>query len=227
MADRAELSTTPGVTTSEPPVLRSPRTTEQQRELLALRPRAWEYLLYGGMLWQRRHALESKWQDHELGYARRARQYLDNREAFRFVGNASKDLQACVQNLLRVLDPRAQERAFGPPGQPGDPALIEHIATRLVEVYEEMLDVAATLRGVGVSREMVPLMGATAQLTDTPLRRIRDFIDQLVAEVDSLPERLALDKPITISLTLTLTIDKKALKHFEQEMARAKRKLGI
>lgn len=70
-------------------------------------------------------------------------------------------------------------------------------------------------------------MEAVAHLTDTPLRQIRDFIDQLVAEFDSLPERLTLDKPITISLTLTLTLDKKALKYFEQEMARVKRELRI
>ena len=98
-------------------MLRSPRTAEQQRELLALRPRAWEYLLYAGVLWQRRHALESKWLDHELSYARPTRQYLDNREAFRFLGNVSKNLRACCQNILRMLDPKAQERAFGPLGR--------------------------------------------------------------------------------------------------------------
>jgi hypothetical protein len=126
-----------------------------------------------------------------------------------------------------MLDPGVQRRAFGPLGEPGDPALIEHIATRLVEVYEEMLDVAATLRGVGVSEEMAPLMEAAARLTDTPLRTIRDFIDQLVAEVDSLPERLALDLPVTISLTVALTIDEEARKYFDQEMARTRKRIGI
>lgn len=162
-----------------------------------------------------------------MSYASPTRQYLDNREAFHFVVVTSNDLQACGQNIRRMLDPRAQEQAFGPLGQPDDPALIEHIASRLVEIYEEMLDVATRLRGVGVSQEMAPLMEAVAHLTDTPLRQIRDFIDQLVAEFDSLPERLTLDKPITISLTLTLTLDKKALKYFEQEMARVKQELRI
>jgi hypothetical protein len=108
-----KLTTTPGVTTSEPPVLRSPRTTEQQRELLALRPKAWEYLLYAGVLWQRRHALESKWRDHELSYASPTRQYLDNREAFHFVVVTSNDLQACGQNIRRMLDPEPRSRLLG------------------------------------------------------------------------------------------------------------------
>lgn len=223
-----KLLTTAGVTNPEPaPVLRSPRTAEQQRELLARRPRAWEYLLYAGALWQRRYALEPKWLDHELGYARLTGRYLDNSEACALMSGITKDLRGCSRNMMKMLDPAAQTRAFGPPGQPGDPALIEHIATRLIDAYEEMLDAAATLRGVGVSEELAPVMEAAARMTDTPLRQIRDFIDQLVVEVDSVPERLALNKPIYINLMLTLTIDKDALENFEREMTRAKQKLNI
>jgi hypothetical protein len=211
-----KLSARPGITASEPPVLRVPRTSDQQRELLAQRPEAWEYLLYAGVLWQRREALEPKWRDHELGYARRSGRHFDDREAIDFLGNAFDDLKTFGPNVLRMLDPRAQERAFGAPGQAGNPVLIEHIATRLVDVYEEILDVAATLRGAGVSEEITPLMEAAARLTDTPLREIRDFIDQLVAEVDRVPDRLATGEPIVIELTLTLTIDDDALKNLER-----------
>ncbi len=221
-----KLSAAPGVTAAELPVLRVPRAPEQQRELLARRPDGWEYLLYAGVLWQRRQALEPKWRDHELGYARRTGQHLDSRQTLSFLNNAFDDLTACGPNIERMLAPNAQERAFGPLGQPGDPALIEHIATRLVGIYEEMLDIAAALRATGVPEEMEPLMQAAAQLTDTPLREVRDFIDQFVASADSLPERLALNQPIIIELTLTLTIDEEALKSFQREMKRAKRRLG-
>lgn len=222
-----KLSAAPGVTTAEPPVLRVPRTADQQRELLAQRPDAWEYLLYAGVLWQRREALELKWRDHELGYARRTGQHLDDRQATSFLGNTLRDLSAFGPNVLKMLDPKAQERAFGALGEPGNPALIEHIATRLVEIYEEVLDIAAVLRGTGVTEEMEPVMEAAARMADTPLREIRDFIDQLVTEADSLPERLALDEPITITLTLTLTIDEETSRAFEHELERAKRRLGM
>jgi hypothetical protein len=222
-----KLSATPGVTTAELPVLRVPRTSDQQRELLAQRPSAWEYLLYAGVLWRRREALEPKWRDHELGYARRTGQHFDDRAAIDFLGNAFHDLKTFGPNILKMLDHRAQVRAFGPPGQPGDPALIEHIATRLVEVYEDTLDIAATLRGAGVSDEIEPLMEAAARLTDTPLGEIRDFIDELVTIADSLPERLAASKPTTIELELTLTINDEALQNLEREFERTKRRLGI
>ena len=53
-----KLSAAPGMTTTSRPLLRSPRTVEQKRELLARRPEGWEYLLYAGVVWQRREALE-------------------------------------------------------------------------------------------------------------------------------------------------------------------------
>jgi hypothetical protein len=222
-----KLSSVPGVATKELPLLRVPRTLDQQRELLAQRPHGWEYLLYAGVLWQRREELEPKWRDHELGYTRRTGQHLDDRQAISFLSNAFDDFTACGPNMLKMLDPRAQERAFGAPGEPGDPALIEHIATRFVGVYEEMLDIATILRGTGVSQQMSSLMETAAHLTDTPLREIRDFIDQLVAECDRIPDRLALDQPVTIMLTLTLTIDEGALKSFHREMKRARRRIKI
>ncbi len=220
-----KLAAVPGMTTSRPPLLRSPRTVEQKRELLAQRPEGWEHLLYAGVLWQRRQAIEWKYRDHELSYARRSGQHLNDSEALTLLGGATKDFGVCIADLVRMIDPQVQERAFGPPGQPGNPALIEHIATRFVEVYEEILDIAARLRGTGVSDNMASVRDAAVHLTDTPLREIRDFIDQVIIEADTIPERLARDEPINITVTLTLTMDDGAEKHFYREMERARHEL--
>jgi len=220
-----KLEATPGITTSRPPLLRSPRTLDQKRELLAERPEAWEYLLYAGVLWQGCQDLEAKWRDHELGYARRTGQHLDEREALRHISGAMDDFKACMANLLKMLDSQARELAFGPPGQPGDAMLIEHLATRFIEVYEEILDIAARLRGARVSDNMTSVMDAAAHLADNPLKQIRDFIDQIVVETDAIPDRLALDEPITITLTLTLSIDDEAQKRIDLELDRAKKML--
>ena len=219
-----KLAATPGISTSgPPPLLRCPRTAEQKRELLAQRPEAWEYLLYAGILWQQREALEWKWQDHELGYARRSGQHLDDDEALTLINTTMNDLVVCAASLVRMLNSQAIDRAFGPPGQPGDPALIEHLATRFVGIYEEVLNLAARLRSVSVSSNMASIMDSAAHLTDTPLREIRDFIDQVIAETDTIPERLERDEPITVRLTLTLTGDEKAVKRLNREMKRARR----
>jgi TIR domain len=222
-----KLSAAPGVASSQQPLLRSPRTAEQKRELLAQRPECWEYLLYAGVLWQCREALEPKWRDHELGYGRRTGGYLDDRQAPSFISHAANDLAACSHNVVRMLDMDAQQRAFGTADHPADSALIEHIATRFVEGYEEMLDVAARLRGAGVSNDLRPLMEAAAHLTDTPLREIRDFIDQFVADTDKVPELLSApgDETITVRLSLVLTSDDTAQKRFEGELKRVRRRL--
>jgi hypothetical protein len=124
-----------------------------------------------------------------------------------------------------MLDSQARDRAFGLPGQPGDPTLIEHLATRFVEIYEEVLDIAAGLRSVRVSNNMTSVMDAAAHLTDTPLKEVRDFIDQVIAETDTIPDRLTCDEPITIRLMLDLTADQKAAKHLDREVKRARRKI--
>lgn len=132
-----------------------------------------------------------------------------------------RDLSACTDNVIRMLKPQGRERAFGLPGQPGDPALIEHIADRFIEVYEEILDATARLRGARVSKNMEPVMDSAASMADGPLKQIRNFIDQLVAETDTIPERLARDEDVIINLTLILKIDKETTTRVEWEMDRA------
>ena len=221
-----KLSATPGVTSAPPPLLHSPRTVEQKRELLAQRPDGWEYLLYAGEIWRRRHSLESRYLDHEIGYARRTRQHLDDGEALDLMRGAMTDFSACMTNTVRMLKPQARERAFGLSGQPGDPALIEHIAARFIDVYEEILDIAAKLRGTGVSKDMEPVMDSAAHLVDTPLKEIRDFIDQFIAQADSIPDRLAREEPVTIELALILTIDDDAKRRLQQDMNRVEQRFA-
>jgi hypothetical protein len=215
------------MTNPEQPKLLVPRNADQQRELLAQRPPAWEYLLYAGVLWQRRQALEAKWRDHQLGYGRRTGRHFNDREAIDFVSNVFKDLSAAGPNILRMLDKRAQEQAFGLPGEPGNPELIEHIATRLVEVYENIMDMASTLRGAGVSGILAPYLEASARLTDTPLREIRDFVDEFVAMADGLPDRIAAGESIVVQMKLTLTIDDEALADLSRERKIAAGHLGL
>ena len=216
-----KLLVTPGMTSSERPLLRSPRTLDQKRELLAQRPDGWEYLLYAGTMWLGRQALESKWLDHELGYARPSGQRIDDHEAIRLVSSSMRDLSVCTDNVMRMLNPQGRDRAFGLPGQPGDPALIEHIADRFIEVYEAILDAAVRLRGARVSKNMESVMDCAARMADGPLKQIRDFIDQLVAETDTIPERLARDEDIIINLALILTIDNETKTRVKREMDRA------
>jgi hypothetical protein len=124
-----------------------PRTDEQAGQLLTQRPAAWEYLFFAGVLVQGRDALEPKWRDHQLRYARSAGSALSDDDIPYFVQSAFRELAGLTNNIERILDREATERAFGPPGASGDPVQIEHLGRRLLDVYEGLLDWSARIRG--------------------------------------------------------------------------------
>jgi hypothetical protein len=190
-----------------------PRSSAEQRALLAQRPQAWEYLLFAGALWQGRERIQPKLRDHELRLAQRADRYMDLREAIPYFPRALRQASRISEGLMRVFDPGIQRRAFGGPGEPGDPDRIDHLASRVVGAAEELLDWAANLRAIQVPSELAEVFELTAQAADQPLEDILGFIEAYVIQAEGIPELLAQpgDETISLSLTLTLTVDEELL----------------
>jgi hypothetical protein len=211
------------------PVTQVPRTADQLRELVNQRPLDWEYRLFAGVLLQSMNALESKWRDHELRYAPGDGRYFDAETAVGYLTHAWQRAGTFGAGLERILDRQAQTRAFGLPGQSGDSARIEHLAQRLVGIYEACLDWAADLRSISVPSELSKSFDLAAQVMDRPAEDIRQFIDQYVAEVEGFPEMLAKspDEPIMIQMTLSFTLDDRILAEYQKELRRARRRLGL
>ncbi len=209
-------------------VIHVPRTADQQRRLLDQRPLLWEYLLFAGVLAQGKDRLEPKWRDHQLRYVRRSGGLLDDSQAITFIQGAIDDAVVLANNVVRVLDRQAQEGAFGLQGVSGDPVQIEHIAQRVVEIYEGFLDCAARIRSAAISDHLKRLFELAASWVDMPITQIRDFIDQCVAEVNRMPDRLANpdDRPIYVRLDLVIGEDNRIISDFNQEMKRV-RKRGL
>jgi hypothetical protein len=205
--------------------LHAPRTPEQQRELLAQRPPAWEYLHFAGVLAQGKDALEPKWRDHQVRYVRRSGLALTNEQVSDFIQAAASELAGYTNNIDRILDTNAQERAFGPPGVSGDAVQIEHLGHLLLDVYENLLDWSARVRGTTASDQFTRLFELVASFADNPINEMRAFIDQYVAEADSLPERLADEnhEPIHIVMYLTFTFDEHLSAEYNREMKRLTR----
>lgn len=220
-----KLADTPGTSSPPPAIMGVPRTPEEQRQLLAQRPPGWEYMLYASVLLARRSALEEKWRDNEIRYARRTGTYMDFRAAIDYLSPALEDAGMIVKQINRVLGPDAQEAAFGAVGQAGDPARIEHLATRLMAVYEELLDWAAGVRGLGVPKELQDALELTARLTEFPTRQIREFVDYYVAEVEQIPERLQLGEPVRLEMTLKIDMDDEVLSAYKEELDRLRKEI--
>jgi hypothetical protein len=198
-----------------------PRTASETEELLAVRPPAWEYLHFAGVLAQGLDALELKWHDHQMQMPRGPRRHLESGELSASIGWIVRRTEA----LMRVFDPGIQEKAFGAPGEPGDPVRIRHFAMTIVNTYEALMDWAAELRNTTTPLLLDEAVAIVPQMVDQPLKDIRDFIESAVRETSALPARMAEAKqtgePITIHLTMVLTVDQQVMDDFSSALQRA------
>jgi hypothetical protein len=187
---------------------RVPRSPDEEEALLRVRPDGWEYMYFAAVLLRCRNALEPRYRDHELRLARPARRSaLDGAESIRFILGSFPEVRMLTDNVNRVLDAAAQEQAFGAPGDPGDPAQIEHLASRLISVYDGLLNWAARLRSTPVEEVFERMVELTSRFVDGPIRQFRDFVTRVVAECDRLPSLLRTETPEPIVLTLTLKLE--------------------
>ena len=204
-----------------PEIDRVPRTPAEEAALLQGRPSGWEHLLFAAVLRRRMETLEPKYRDHELRYARPdTGPVLGFEAAVNFICDAFDEAAALLMNVERVLDERAQERAFGPPGHPGDPLRIQHLAGRLIDVYEGMLDWAARLRAARLPDRFARSVELACLHVDGPIKDFREFVDRAVVEIDRLPALLRKGEPTNIELKLTLTGDDELVNEFLREAAR-------
>jgi hypothetical protein len=207
---------------SEPAPAGVPRTPKELQELVAGHVDGWEFLLFAAVLLQGKNDLELRWRDHQLRLPTADYHRLDEEEVAGYLGATFGRLGWTLGPIERVF--AAQEDAFGKPGEPGDPALIEHFAGWVIELYRRMLDWAATVRSAGVPEEFELAVELASQAADLPLERIRSFIDETVAAVDQLPAKLVAPKskrePIELRLTLTLEADNELMGAAVDELRR-------
>jgi hypothetical protein len=203
-----------------------PITAEQRRQLLAQRPPGWEYMLFTGVLVQGSAAVEPKWRDHQLRYVRRSGPALSDADVSSFIQGALGELAGITGNIERIFDTQAKDRAFGPPGVSGNPVEIEYLGQRVIELYEGLLDWSARVRGMPTPEQFRRALELQAAFVDSPLREMRAFIAQCIAEVGRLPGLLAeeSDEPINVVLRITFDIDSHVLSQFNREMKRLTRR---
>jgi hypothetical protein len=214
--------------TVEPEIDRVPRTTDDEAILLRVRPDGWEYLLFASVLRRRMDALEPKYRDHELRFARPAQgSRLTEHDAMAFLTAAFGEAGVLVGNVNRVLDKAAQERAFGPLGEPGDAAQIEHLAERLIDVYESLIDWAARLRGTRADDEFERAIELASRFVDLPIQQFREFVERVVTEMDRLPALLRADEPVRLTLTLEVSIEEGVEEELHDELERLEGTYGL
>ncbi len=196
---------------------RVPRTSEEIAVLLSERPNCWEYLLYAGVLKQGIDAVEDKYRDHVLEYAPRNGKYLRGDEVLDATETNMALLLSLSESFDRVLDPRTQDVVFGRPGEQGDADRIIHLARRLVSVYEEFLDCAATLRGTSVSSDAARrVLDTQARWANQPIEVIRRLVADYVAVMDTAVERTAAGENLAVEMNVKLELDDGVVEQYNQ-----------
>jgi hypothetical protein len=147
---------------------------------------------------------------------------LDEDGAIQRLRETFREAESFGSSVERLLDPTAQQKAFGAPGEPGDPKRIQHLGGRLVDVYESMLDWASQLRRIHVPEDFRHAFELAARMIDQPIEEFREFIDRPVTAMDGLSGQLAEpdDGPLVIDLELRLSVDESVAAAFHSEMQR-------
>jgi TIR domain len=127
------------------------------------------------------------------------------------------DRPGCWEYLYFAAE--AQARAFGLPGEPGDPDRIHHLALRWTSIYEGLMDWAADVRGTTCPQEYATLLALLADFVDVSVDNYRSFVSDFVSRADDLPRALAAEEHVVISLELTLTIPDEVVQKFQDEIA--------
>lgn len=207
-----------------PPPKAVPATRAAQSELLKTRPVAWEYYLFASELIVGMAGLESAWREHEERATSGPRHYLSADEAPSLLSDIFGELGQVVGRTDRVFASETQERAFGRPGEPGNPERIRELAQSAVAIYAELLRLSALVRSQLASRQFAESYELAAQIIDQPICQMRDFFNQMIQSIGQIGQRLAHkenDGPITVEMTLLLSMDEDLLARFQATLASA------
>jgi hypothetical protein len=205
---------------------RVPRTADEEASLLSGQQPGWEYLLWGAVLLRGEGAIEPKWREHK-SRARRARgQALSDQESVAFISDTFSEVSEIVSRLDQLFTPETQEKAFGKPGEAGDPEHITSFAEGVTKGYGELLEWSAGLRADGVPDALRTLFDDTSDLVDRPLEQIRAFIDDAITQLDAVPAALRNDQQLSLSLTMTLSVDNALMSEVTRELGDLPSRLG-
>jgi hypothetical protein len=202
-----------------------PKTADQETQLIAGDVDFWEYRLFASSLYQGREALEAKYFDYKAGIVS-SRTRLTFHDANRILEDALQRVAAVAGTVEQILSPSAQQRAFGPPDEPGDAAAIRDLAHRVVSVYEELLDTAAQLRSTEAPDLLKPMFRTASRYMDARIAQFRRFIATAIDELEGLPQRAAdVAEPRTIRPDLVLSLDDAIQRELDAEMKRMRRRI--
>ncbi len=214
------------MTDSHYPVTQVPKDPSAVLELLGSRPPAWEWLYFASCLHEHLASVETKWRDYTLGYSMSLGPQIAKSQLADWASDMMSRATPIARNVEKVISAQAQVAAFGAPGESGDPALIDHMAGRLIGMYEQLLDWADDFRAARLpSGTDERLQEVGVMFVSQPIAAIRAFVSDYVVNLEEALNKLAvgLTEHLEIAMGLVFEIDPAVIKEFNALMKKAVR----
>jgi len=108
------------------------------RQIIADKPRHWEYLLIAELMYDKIEPIKLQWQMLEGGFSVKAISRIPDDQFLTWTIDRMSELQSFVRAAQKVLSERLTQ-ACGPPGHPGSPVEILQACTLLEDICLEAL----------------------------------------------------------------------------------------
>lgn len=174
--------------------------------ILMEKPKGWEYLLFAQILNDEISALHQKRLDVELRISFGPTYQLD--EVFdvtTWITGRLSDISNIIDQIGRAMND-GMERAVGKPGEPGDAQRIYHLAKRLADGYEQLLDWTLQFYRVSTPDQFKRLIELASSFSSNALKEIESYSSTLYATLAEYIANASSYPPGTFQkITLTLT----------------------
>jgi len=162
------------------------KLTGESRRIVVERPYGWEQLLFCEVMESKLSELAFEKRDAELGINfDKKPKHVSLIKFPSWISSMMKDFSESLVLTETLLGPEFFEKAFGPPGTPGDAEEIVYLADRLVRVYRDSISRSQLIRGC-ISHEVfdrVKVIAANVMLSTTA--EIENFVTSFRSELDA------------------------------------------
>lgn len=183
-----------------------PLSDSDQRALLVDRPPAWEYMLLASTLIRRLESLEPKWFDFQLRFVNAIGPVVSKESLANVVRERLDIASTLVYHLNNTFSSDIQERAFGLPGEHGDPELIVHLGIRMIDGYGSLLQWSEDVRSLRVPRGAEKVRLILSEAMGESLLAYRVFVSDFAERVEQIPEMLSRGQSVNLNLSIRLTL---------------------
>lgn len=202
-----------------------PRTPAEAATLIGERPAGWEYILFSYWLATGIEERSDAYNDHRLQFALGG-EFVPTDDLVDYAQIELAKILSITEAFERLLLGPAQETAMGTPGESGDPDLIQHLASRMLMIYDELLAWAHRIRSATTPlKEGRALLLALADYAAQPIDAVREFVLDFRDRMDRLSETLESGESVSLELSISFDVPRDVSKRYEDALQRFRKAL--